>query len=302
MKIAVIIPTYNGGELFVKCIDSLRRQTVIPDDIVIIDSSSTDNTQLIAESLSHKLKVIASKDFNHGGTRNYGARLTADSDILIFLTQDAILDSDNMIEKIISPFKNDSKIGAICGRQLPHYDANPIARHARLFNYPAISSIRTKFDSSRMGVKVAFMSNSFSAYRSKVFFEMGGFPDNTILAEDMYLTAKMLQAGYKVMYCAEACVRHSHNYTPLQEFRRYFDIGVFHNCEKWIQNEFGSVSGEGGRFVKSELKFLSSAAPTWMPRALITTVFKLIGYKLGNIYHFLPKWLCFYLSMCKSYW
>lgn len=43
----------------------------------------------------------------------------------------------------------------------------------------------------------------------------------------MFMAARMIQAGYKIAYCAEASVRHSHNYTPKQEFQRYFDTGYF---------------------------------------------------------------------------
>ena len=72
------------------------------------------------------------------------------------------------------------------------------------------------------------MSNSFSAYRISAFEKLGGFPSNTILCEDMYFTAKAVKAGFKVAYTTNAVVRHSHNYTPMEEFKRYFDIGVFH--------------------------------------------------------------------------
>ncbi|BCH79609.1 hypothetical protein SEL3844_17250 [Salmonella enterica subsp. enterica serovar 4,[5],12:i:-] len=57
------------------------------------------------------------------------------------------------------------------------------------------------------------------------------------------MAAKMIQAGYKVAYCAEAVVRHSHNYTPREEFQRYFDTGVFHACSPWIQRDFGGAGG-----------------------------------------------------------
>lgn len=69
------------------------------------------------------------------------------------------------------------------------------------------------------------MSNSFAAYRRSVFEELGGFPEHTILAEDMFMAAKMIESGYKVGYCAESAVRHSHNYRPREEFKRYFDTG-----------------------------------------------------------------------------
>ena len=44
---------------------------------------------------------------------------------------------------------------------------------------------------------------------------------------------------------------HSHNYTFFEEFKRYFDVGVFHEKESWILEEFGQASGEGANYVKS---------------------------------------------------
>lgn len=136
----------------------------------------------------------------------------------------------------------------------------------------------------------------------RCFFELGGFPDNTILAEDMYLTAKMIKAGYKVAYCAEAAVKHSHNYTPWEEFRRYFDTGVFHASEPWIREQFGGAEGEGMRFIRSELFYLWQNAPYWIPRALLTIGCKALGYKLGLHFRKLPWNLRHKLGMYKAYW
>lgn len=61
----------------------------------------------------------------------------------------------------------------------------------------------------------------------------------------MFYTAKAVLSGYKVAYAAKAEVQHSHNYTPLEEFRRYFDIGVFHKDEPWIRQSIGGAGGEG---------------------------------------------------------
>lgn len=251
MKCALIIPTFNGGELWLQVSESVIKQSITPI-ISIIDSSSTDLTVQYAVEKKINISTISSKDFNHGGTRNKAAREFSGCDVIVFLTQDAILETFNSLEKIIAPF-SDPDVAAVCGRQLPHDNANPLAIHARFFNYPNFSCVKSHTDIPQLGIKTAFMSNSFAAYRTKFFFELGGFPENTILAEDMYLAAKMIKAGYKVAYSAEAAVKHSHNYTPWQEFQRYFDIGVFHACEPWIREEFGGAGGEGMRFIRSEL-------------------------------------------------
>lgn len=299
-NVTCIVPTYNGGNDFLQLAESLKNQN-IKFNLLVVDSSSVDGTVELAGKYTNNVIVIPSCEFNHGGTRNLAASSVSDSDILIFLTQDACLSSHDSLLNLLHCF-DDPEVAAVCGRQLPHDNANPLAVHARMFNYPGYSEIKSSGDIPRLGIKTAFMSNSFAAYRASVFNELGGFPDNTILAEDMFLTAKMIQTGYKVYYCAEASVKHSHNYTPWEEFRRYFDTGVFHACEPWIQQEFGGAGGEGVRYIRSEFSYLLKNAPSWIPRALITNACKLAGYKLGRNYQKLPIWLRPKLSMYKSYW
>lgn len=301
MKISVIIPTRNGGDIFKEAISSICKQSITLHKVIVIDSSSTDLTPHIAKAAGFDVLNISPVDFNHGGTRNAAADFCMESDVIVFLTQDAVLDSPDSLKIIINCFL-DPKVSAAYGRQLPHDNANPLAIHARKFNYPIKSENKTALDIPRLGIKTAFMSNSFSAYRSEIFHNLGGFPNNTILAEDMYLTAQLILADLKIAYCAEATVKHSHNYTPWEEFRRYFDTGVFHACEPWIRTQFGGAGGEGMKFIRSELAYLKKHAPLWIPRALLTNVCKLLGYKLGQQYSKLPFWLCKQFSMYKSYW
>ncbi len=100
----------------------------------------------------------------------------------------------------------------------------------------------------------------------------------------MFYTAKAVMAGYKNVYAANAKVRHSHNYTPIEEFKRYFDIGVFHKDQPWIRDNFGGAGGEGTKFIISELKFLIANGISWLPLAMINNFMKIVGYKLGQNY------------------
>lgn len=302
MNVIVIVPTYNAGEQWIKWIESYQQQSLKPNQVIVIDSCSQDRTVELALQAGFIVHQIPQSDFDHGSTRNLAVNLIREkNDFLVFLTQDSLLAEPNSLSNLLKPFK-DPYVAAVCGRQLPHIDANPLATHARLFNYPAQTIIKTENDIKQLGIKTAFMSNSFAAYRRSVFEELGGFPQNTILAEDMYLAAKMILAGYKVVYCAEAVAYHSHNYTLLQELRRYFDTGVFQQKEQWIQDSFGKAGNEGKKFVLSELKFLLSHAPLWIPRACLSTLCKFLGFKLGMQWFRLPQKLINILSMHKSYW
>ncbi|HBR1595856.1 TPA: glycosyltransferase family 2 protein [Klebsiella quasipneumoniae subsp. quasipneumoniae] len=301
MKCFIAIPTYNGGQIWHSAVNSIKKNAPENTLVHVIDSGSKDDTVSIAKEAKFDVISIASNDFNHGATRNMAIKkYVKEYDIVVFLTQDAIPEP-NFINTIINVF-SDKNIACAYGRQLPHEDANPLARHARGFSYPDKSHICDASDIPRMGIKAVFMSNSFSAYRLSVFEELNGFPSNTILCEDMYFTAKAVLAGYKVAYVSEARVRHSHNYTPKEEFKRYFDIGVFHEMEPWIREATGGAGGEGKKFIISEFKFLINNAPLWIPIALINNFMKILGYKLGLRFKILPKKLVKSLSMHKRYW
>mgnify|MGYP003649616559 CR=1 FL=1 len=300
MHIACIVPTYNGCDELGRLLRSLEYQSS-EFDLFVVDSSSQDGTQELARARVENLFVIPSSEFNHGGTRQMMIDRLPGYEIYVFLTQDAYLEDAKAIERLVEPFTNEL-VGAVCGRQLPHHNANLLAQHARLFNYPAESRIKSLSDASELGIKTPFMSNSFSAYRGKAIKEVGGFPEHVILSEDMYVAAKMLLADWKVVYACEAQCRHSHDYSLIEEFRRYFDQGVFHAREPWIRENFGGAGGEGMRYVKSELIFLSLSRLYLWPSAIVRNALKLVAYKLGQQEQKLSINLKKKLGMHKRYW
>jgi rhamnosyltransferase len=119
----------------------------------------------------------------------------------------------------------------------------------------------------------------------------------------MYTAARMLMKDYHVIYAGNAAVRHSHEYSVMQEFRRHFDIGAFHSEHTWIMQTFGKAGGEGKRFVISELKYLlSQGKPHLIPMAVVRTAAKLVGYKLGLKAHQMSQEQKVRYSMNKHYW
>lgn len=300
MRVACIVPTYNGKDDLSRLLNSLESQCS-EFDLYIVDSSSKDGTFELAIERCSNVVSIPSAEFNHGGTRQSIVDANPQYDIYVFLTQDAYLEDPSAITNLLKPFA-DGKVAAVCGRQLPHLDALPLAQHARFFNYPDTTAVKTIDDAPILGIKTAFMSNSFAAYRGSALKAVGGFPRHVIFAEDMYVAAKMLLAGFKVVYAGEAACRHSHNYTILEEFRRYFDMGVFHSREAWIRRNFGGAGGEGLRYVKSELQFLGGGRLAQWPSAIIRNACKLLAYKLGQKEHRLPLFLKRRLSMYRRYW
>lgn len=300
MRIACIVPTYNNRSELERLVASLDVQT-LDHDLVIVDSSSRDGTAELGRARADIFIPIDQRDFNHGGTRQMVVDQLTDHDVLVFLTQDAELVEPEALAKLVAWF-GDLAVGAACGRQLPHQNANPFAEHARLFNYPAESRVVDRDRVKLYGLKAAFMSNSFAAYRRTALVATGGFPTNVILAEDMHVTARMVMDGWKIVYASDAMCRHSHNYTVKEEAQRYFDTGVFHAREPWIRSKLGSTGGEGRRYVVSELRFLGLRRAWLWPASLWRNAAKLAGYKLGQAEARLPLPLKQRWSMHRGLW
>jgi rhamnosyltransferase len=300
LSVSIIIPTLNGGETLGKLFGTLQEQSVRPAQIFVVDSSSKDNTIKICNAFRVDLIQIEPKTFDHGGTRNLAAS-RAIGDIIVFLTQDALFRDAGGLENLIRPL-DDPKIAASYGRQLPREGVNPIERFVRSFNYPPIGMIKGIDDLPRLGVKTFFFSNSCSAIKKRAFQEVGGFPEKTIMNEDMFLAAKLLQRGYKVAYQPEAVVYHSHNCSLAMEFKRYFDIGVFFNRNRWI-GDLARSEREGFKYLKAMLRFLvGNKQWNWIPYALLDTTVRFLGYRVGLSESSLPLSIKKKISSNKGFW
>jgi len=280
--ISIIIPTHNSFKLLPCLLGNIKKQTIFDYELLILDSSSIDDTVCIARSFGAKVMVIPKETFDHGGTRTLGGK-EARGEILIYMTQDALPESEDSIEKLIRPLLENEEIGAAYGRQLPHPGATPFAAHLRAFNYPPNSRVTCLEDGKKLGIKAPFISNSFSAYKKRALEEVGWFKSGLPMCEDTYAGSKLLLAGYKLAYVADSRVYHSHNYTALEEFKRYFAIGSFHKAEEWIIREFGKAGGEGLRYVRSELAYLAGLHKYHLlPLSVFRNALKFLGYKMGR--------------------
>lgn len=300
--ITIFIPTFNAMEQIGPLLRMFSEISRPNYKFYFLDSNSTDGTlAAIQDAGFENYHSTTPFQFDHGGTRSaiknfdYG-------DIVLYLTQDALPSSFADIDRLISVFSDDG-VGAAFGRQIPYQETNLFGKHLRSFNYRDQSYVRDIGDKDLFGIKTAFLSNSFAAYRRSAMEEIDWFKAGLILGEDCYAGAKLLQAGYKLVYNAEAKVFHSHSYTVMEEFKRYFDIGVFHQMENWILDDFGKPEGEGMRYIRSEFDYiLDLKAYHLIPEFFARNGMKFLGYKMGKNYEILPKQLIKKLSMHYRWW
>ncbi|MBR9829733.1 MAG: glycosyltransferase family 2 protein [Oceanospirillales bacterium] len=303
MKLALVIPLYNAAAYLPILLPTLAKWVKGAErELLFVDSSSIDGTAaMVSEAGFGRVLNIDSCEFDHGGTRAWAAQ-QVDAEVVVFLTQDALPVSVDDIDRLVSAF-DDPLVAAAYGRQLPYEDCHLFGRHLRQFNYGERSYVRGLEDTAEYGIKTAFLSNSFAAYRRLSLEQIDWFKNGLILGEDNYAGGRLLLAGHRLAYVAEAEVYHSHSYTVWQEFKRYFDIGVFHAMEPWLLKEFGKPEGEGMRYVCSELAYLRSER-AWhlLPAFVVRNGMKWLGYKLGKLYRRLPARLVPRLSMHHRWW
>lgn len=299
MKIAVIIPTKNAGADFSRVLKKLQGQRLRPDELTIYDSASTDDTVLLARSMGVNVIPVAPADFNHGATRELARKQTA-AEIVIFMTQDAIPVDDFLIERLVEPIL-DGRASFSYARQIPRQGADIFESFPRHFNYPAESQIRSIADAEKYGVYTFFSSDSCAAYRNSALDEIGGFRP-TLTSEDYFAAARLLCKGHKVAYAAGAVVEHSHAYTLLEEFRRYFDTGYVRAENPWVQAIVGQAEGRGKEYFSALVHALSARMPWLVPYAAVNTCIKLLGYRLGYRSLTAPVWWKKKLSIQRYYW
>ena len=248
---------------------------------MIIDSSSSDQTVQVARNAGFRVQIINKKDFGHGKTRRMAAEQST-AEYIVFMTQDAIPASNDSIIQLCKPLMENQNIGVTYGRQLPTPEAGAIGNHARLFNYPAHSQMKTKADIPVLGIKTIFCSDSFAAYNRNTLLAAGNF-QNVSFGEDTLMADKIIHMDYAVYYNKDACVYHSHYLTLREEFKRSIFIGRLHRQNHTVFDSYGRISGEGMRFVKSEMYMLISQNQIkLLPNALFHTFLKFLGYQLGK--------------------
>ncbi len=301
-RFALIVPTLNGGPVYRKLLEEFRRQTCLPDCFIVVDSGSSDGTLEASRDAGARVISIRPEDFNHGATRMQALdHVDAGIDLVMYLTQDAVPADPESFERLVAVFA-DPRLGAAFGRQLPRDGASRVEAFSRAANYGEVpyrvdlaAPGKRRFEESRF-------SNSFSMYRIAALREAGGFPGDIILGEDVLAHVAILSRGWATEYVPAATVRHSHNYSVVEEFRRYFDIGVMHHRAQATLAMFGRPHGKGRQYLLEEARFAMRISLREGFVSVVRSCAKFFGYRLGLMEAALPRFLKRQLSMHWRFW
>ncbi|MBR5509564.1 MAG: glycosyltransferase family 2 protein [Lachnospiraceae bacterium] len=301
LAVDVLIPVYRPGKEFERLLEKLSQQNYPIGRIILMNTEKKYFPEGLDERYSNvDVYHLTKEEFDHGGTRDRGMRLS-DADVVVCMTQDAVPVDGTLIKELLAPFENPD-VCAAYARQLPAKECREVEKYTRSFNYPEKSRVKGKADLEELGIKTFFCSNVCAAWRRDAYLELGGFVKRTIFNEDMIYAGKLIQNGRLIAYCADAKVVHSHNYSAMQQFHRNFDLAVSQVMHPEV---FGGIrsESEGIRLVKRSIQYCFKIKKPWLIIQVVTqSAGKLLGYKLGQRYQKLPKKIILWCTMNRSFW
>jgi rhamnosyltransferase len=225
---SIVIPTKNGGDLFLRLLAKLKQQTLWNFvELIVVDSGSTDGTLDSAYDVGAKVIEIPPNEFNHGSTRDYGISL-ASSEFVILLVQDAEPLDSNLLESILFQFKN-PEVAGVYGRQIPRPDADLLTKR-NLNNWltgrtqPELRRLQSKdwYEALSPLEKLFFCNfdNVCSAVRKSVWRQHNF--GHVFFGEDIDWAERVLKSGFAIAYEPLAAVIHSHDRPILYEYKRTY--------------------------------------------------------------------------------
>lgn len=260
MTISAIIPTCEAADSIEALIQKLQTQSLRPDEIIVVDSESQDGTAALARQCGVQVLEVKRSQFDHGGTRDLALRAST-GDIVLFLTQDATPVDDGYIEALVRPFA-DARVAAASGRQVARPAARAFEKAVREYRYPECDRTWDASDVPELGIRSFQLSDVCAAYRRSAYEAVGGFESPLLTNEDMLIAADFLEQGYRLAYCSQAAVWHSHNYTLAQEYRRNRLIGRF--MQRYGSRMLGiKENAEGLQLVKQVVRSLLRRGKVW---------------------------------------
>ncbi|MEL6260489.1 MAG: glycosyltransferase [Cyanobacteria bacterium J06626_6] len=218
-QLSIVIPVYNGGESFQKCLDSVRHWGASSEVIVVADGDSDGSWKLAEDYGCRVIRLPAS-----GGparARNVGARAATGS-IVLFIDADVELRPTTVLRTICA-FQQHSEIAALIGS----YDDAPgaenfLSQYKNLFHHYTHQGAREE---------ASTFWGACGAIRKSVFLELGGFDESyrRPCIEDIELGYRIRQAGYGIRLCKHIQVKHLKHWTFLSLLR----AEVFYRALPW---------------------------------------------------------------------
>ena len=205
MRLAVIIPAHNGGADLHLCLQALSRSTRPPDELIVADDGSNDNSAEVAAACGARVLPLGAPPRGPAKARN--AAVDASSgEVLVFVDADVAVHAETL-ERIESCLAAHPEVAAVFGS----YDAAPpapglVSRYKNLLHHYIHQHGRREASTFWSGC---------GAIRREAFRHAGGFPEHygEPSIEDIELGMRLRSLGYRIWLCPEIQATHLKRWT-----------------------------------------------------------------------------------------
>jgi rhamnosyltransferase len=209
--VSIILRSFNEGWALRETLPALATQRYRNWELIVIDSGSTDGSvELLRQARPRHLIEIQPGEYNPSRVMNHGMQL-ARSDYGIFLNADATPQGQDWLGPLVAPLQ-DPQIAAVFGRQIPRPGCQAVYAH----------DYQRCFGAARASARWEHFFSMVSSGLRKDIWAKRGFLEKMQYSEDDEYTRWCRRQGYRVVYCPDSVVMHSHNYTPQQAYQRSF--------------------------------------------------------------------------------
>ncbi|HXT82314.1 MAG TPA: glycosyltransferase family A protein [Acetobacteraceae bacterium] len=206
-RISAVIPLYNGARFIQDALTSVFMQTVLPDEVIVVDDGSTDDGPAIVEQFAQSRPVTLIRQENGGQSAARNAGIAHSTGSLI-----ALLDQDDMwyprhLAELLKEFRKPRilELGWVYSNlDEVDLDGQMVVRNC-LRN--AIHVQHPKRDLFGCLQSDMFILPSSSLIARKAFDAVGGFDERLSGFEDDDLFLRMFRAGYDNVYLEEALTK-----------------------------------------------------------------------------------------------
>ncbi|MBI2441834.1 MAG: glycosyltransferase family 2 protein [Lentisphaerae bacterium] len=300
--ISVVVPVLNAAGTLPALLEALAsQQPAPPDEIVLVDSLSTDATRQIARQHAN-VRVVPLGRFSHGRARNLGAQESSGR-IIVLMTQDALPADKRWLAALLEPF-DDEQVAAVYSRQIPRPNAPPTERFFLQYHFPPGAPVRrtrsAQTSAATLKLPDVFFSNVSAAVRREALLSYP-FDETLIMSEDQQFARDLIVAGYAIVYQPASVVIHSHRYSLLTAFRRYFD-SVYSLTRIFPAHDLKVSAGMGRRYLREEAAYILRQHPFYFPYYCLYTLCKVSGVLCSHVAGRMPKGLARACSLHRYYW
>lgn len=226
-RVALVIPTLNGGELFGRCLELWRAQAGVGAlDLVCPDSGSRDGTLDRLRAAGARTLSIPPHAFNHGETRNRALAMTT-AEFVILSVQDALPLSTSVARELAEPLAADPTLAATYGRQLPRPGCHPVLAE-RIGAWaggrePVVQELggrRWEELQPLERLQLSRYDHVIACVRRSAWERLRLEPAN--FGEDVRWAARVIRGGGRIAFVPGAAVEHSHDRSAFDEARRIY--------------------------------------------------------------------------------